>query len=287
MAGWRPTLAAVTGGLLLAGCTGGAGGEPEAEGTAKKSPTASPSAGSPSAASPSPYTLAEDRAPSTRAEALAFVRELDVRPDYFGTGFRKRDPFESDPAQWAVLDEQCRWQREALPGTVLASLTRAFELPEKSGKAAVYVSLTVTVHQDTVAARRDMAASLESALRCPEQRLNATDVVRDLYSRIDAFADQRSAVSDDDLTEIGEWLVDGAAKAQPFDWYKFRLGPVTVAATARHGAGRTEDEIAAVASEIAKGVGYVAADIDTRGTANPAATSGTTTDGTTTDGARR
>ncbi|MGW1777914.1 hypothetical protein ACWCQQ_02070 [Streptomyces sp. NPDC002143] len=279
MAGWRPTLAVVTGGLLLAGCTGGAGGEPEAEGTAKKSSTASPSAASPSASpSPSPvsepYTLAEDRAPRTRAEAVAFVRELDVRPDYFGTGYRRRDPFESDPARWAVLDEQCRWQREALPSTVLASLTRAFELPEKSGKGPVYVSLTVTVHQNTVEARRDMAGSLESALRCPEQRLNATDVVRGLYSRIDAFTDERAVISEDDLTESGEWLVDGAAKAHPFDWYKFRLGPVTVAATARHGAGRTEEEDSVVAGDMAQGLSYVAADIDNRGTASAAATNG-------------
>lgn len=58
----------------------------------------------------------------------------DVRPDYFGSGFRRREPHESDPAQWAVLGQDCQWRREALPDTVLASLTRAFELPERDGK---------------------------------------------------------------------------------------------------------------------------------------------------------
>ncbi|WP_406449231.1 hypothetical protein OH768_01665 [Streptomyces sp. NBC_01622] len=267
MAGWRPVLAATTGALLLAGCSGGASDdEPKAEGTPKKSSGASPSA------SPAnePYTLAEDRAPKTRAEAVAFVRELTVRPDYFGTGYRTRDPFESDPAEWAVLGEDCLWRREALPGTVLASLTRMYELPAKDGKGPVYVSLTVTVHQDVVSARRDMAGSMEEALRCPEQQLNATDRVSGLFSRVDAFTEGRSVISDDDLTESGNWAADGG-KAHPFDWYKFRMGPVTVAATARHGSGRTEAEDSTVTTDTGKGMTFVAASIDGKGKAGDAA----------------
>ncbi|MEU3985212.1 hypothetical protein AB0F77_34975 [Streptomyces sp. NPDC026672] len=269
MGGWRPVLAVAAGALLLAGCTGEADNEAEADGKANGSPGASPSASpSPSSTTRSePYTLAEARAPKTRAEAVAFVRGLDVRPDYFGIGYRKREPFESDPDMWAVLQEDCLWQREALPENVLASLTRAFELPEKDGKGSVYVSLTVTVHEDTVAARRDMAESLESALRCPEQRLNATDMVRGLYSRLDAFADARNVISDDDLAESGEWAVDGTSEAHPFDWYKYRLGPVTVAATARHGAGRSAEEDAAITSGLAGGVTLAAAEIDRTGEA--------------------
>jgi hypothetical protein len=253
--------------LLLAGCTSGSGDEPNAKETPKKSSGASPSA----SASPvnEPYTLAEDRAPRTRAEAVEFVRQLVVRPDYFGAGYRKRDPFESDPAEWAVLGDDCLWRREALPDTVLASLTRAFELPEKGGKGPVYVSMTVTVHQDAVAARRDMAGSLEEALRCPEQQLNATDRVLGLFSRVDAFADGRSVISDDDLTETGDWVADGG-KAHPFDWYKFRMGPITVAATARHGAGRTEAEDSTVTTDMGKGMTFVAASIDSRGKAGDA-----------------
>lgn len=126
MAEWRPVLAAAAGVLLLAGCSSGSDDEPKAQEAPEKSAGASTSA----SASPDnePYTLAQDQAPGTRAEAVEFVRELTVRPDYFGTGYRKRDPFESDPAEWAVLGEDCLWRREALPGTVLASLTRAYEL---------------------------------------------------------------------------------------------------------------------------------------------------------------
>ena len=266
MAGWRPVLAAAAGVLLLAGCSSGSDDEPTAEKTPEKSAGSSPSA----SAENEPYTLAQDRAPRTRAEAVEFVRELTVRPDYFGTGYRKRDPFESDPAEWAVLGEDCLWRREALPGTVLASLTRGYELPAKDGKGPVYVSLTVTVHQDVVAARRDMAGSLEEALRCPEQQLNATDRVSRLYSRVDAFADGRTVISDDDLTESGNWAADGA-KAHPFDWYKFRMGPVTVAATARHGSGRTEAEDSTVTTDMGKGMTFVAASIDSKGKAGAGA----------------
>ncbi|MGI5454996.1 hypothetical protein ACQEWB_17815 [Streptomyces sp. CA-249302] len=282
MSGWRPVLASAAGVLLLAGCSSGSGDEPKAQGTPEKSSGASPSASE----SPvnEPYSLAENRAPRTRAEAVEFVRELDVRPDYFGTGYRKRDPFESDPAEWAVLGDDCLWRRETLPGTVLASLTRAFELPAKDGKGPVYVSLTVTVHQDVVAARRDMAGSLEEALRCPEQQLNATDRVRGLYSRVDAFADARSVISDDDLTETGDWLTEGGT-AHPFDWSKFRLGPVTVAATARHGSGRSKAEDSTVTTDMAKGVSFVAADIDRQGKAGDTGDASATPEPTGTKGA--
>ncbi|MEW2076279.1 hypothetical protein AB0941_21980 [Streptomyces sp. NPDC013433] len=124
------------------------------------------------------------------------------------------------------------------------------------------MSVTVTVHEDTTAGRRDMAVSLEEALRCPQQRLNATQRVRGLYSQANPFDEERNAIADDDLTETGEYLVDGEKGARPFDWFKYRLGPVTVAATARIGGGRTEEEQSAVSVDVAKGVGFVAADID-------------------------
>ncbi|MFI8306062.1 hypothetical protein ACIF80_21980 [Streptomyces sp. NPDC085927] len=43
--------------------------------------------------------MAEDRAPGTRSAAVVFLRELAVRPDFFGTGFRERVPYESAPAE--------------------------------------------------------------------------------------------------------------------------------------------------------------------------------------------
>ncbi|MFJ2950904.1 ABC transporter substrate-binding protein [Streptomyces sp. NPDC087226] len=92
------------------------------------------------------------------------------------------------------------------------------------------MNLTVTGHGDVTGGRRDMAVSREEALRCPEQRLNATERVRGLYSQADPFGEERNAIADDDPVETGEYLVDGERDPRPFDWYTYRLGPVTVAA---------------------------------------------------------
>lgn len=280
-------MAAVAGTLLLAGCTSGADGGSATDGkkSSARSTSGSDSGGSsasadgtepsapadgadPSAAAVAedePYTMVEELAPQTRSEAVAFVRGLTPRADNFGSGFRKAQPYESDPGEWAVLDEDCVWQRQPLPDTALASLTRRFELPGSKGRGPVQVSMTVTVHKDTTAARRDMAVSLEEALRCPNQRLNATERVRGLYSRADPFSEARNGVTDDDLIESGELLVDGIKGALPFDWFKYRLGPVTVAATDRIGAGHTDEEASRIASQVAQGVAYTAAEIDSIG----------------------
>ncbi|MFF7467783.1 hypothetical protein [Streptomyces sp. NPDC008092] len=264
--------------LLLAGCTNGGHGDDRAtpKDTAGTTAGGSPSASGGASASPSassePYTLAEAVAPKTRAEAVAFVRELTVQPDYFGTGYRRRDPYELGPTSWAVLGEDCLWRREALPSTVLASLTRMFVRPGTDGKGAVYVSLTVTVHVSTRQARRDMASSLNEPLRCPQERLNATDTVQDMASRGDPFGEQRNATTDDDLTEFGEYVVDGDAKPRGFDWYKHRLGPVTVAATVRHAAGESEQEQTSLSEAALSGVGYVTASVDNYGRNRASAT---------------
>ncbi|MER5939582.1 hypothetical protein ABT121_19930 [Streptomyces sp. NPDC001928] len=271
MSEWRPVVAAVAGTLLLAGCTSGADGDSATEGTADAARSTSgadaagPSASATPVAEDEPYTMSEERAPRTRSEAVAFVRGLAPRADNFGSGFRKAQPYESDPSEWAVLDEDCVWQRRPLPGTTLASLTRRFVLPAGGGKGAVHVSLTVSVHKDVTAARRDMAVSLEEALRCPNQRLNATERVRGLFSRADPFSEARNGITDDDLIESGEYVVDGTKGALPFDWFKYRLGPVTVAATDRIGAGHDDKEATRIASQVAQGVAYTAAEIDSLG----------------------
>ncbi|MFJ5772739.1 hypothetical protein [Streptomyces sp. NPDC093094] len=281
MTGRGTVVAAMAGTLLLAGCTSGADGGSAGPATTAPAPGAADGAdGTPSPTATGdedePYTMDEERAPKTRAEAVAFVRGLTVRPDNFGPGFRKAQPFESDPAGWAVLDEDCVWQRQPLPGTVLASLTRRFVLPGEGDRGPVHVSLTVTVHKDTTAARRDMALSLEEALRCPDQRLNATERVRGLYSRADPFSEARNGITDDDLVETGEYLVDGTKGALQFDWFKYRLGPVTVAATDRIGAGHSAEEATDIAGGVAQGAGHTSAEIDSIGgnTAKDAATAG-------------
>lgn len=59
--------------------------------------------------------------------------------------------------------------------------------------------------------------------------------------------------------------MDGTKGALPFDWFKYRLGPVTVAATDRIGAGHDDKEATRIASQVAQGVAYTAAEIDSLG----------------------
>ncbi|MFE0627575.1 hypothetical protein ACFW3D_11420 [Streptomyces sp. NPDC058864] len=264
MSGRRPVLLAAAGALLLAGCTSEAtpgGGTTTPPGTSASGRGGASPAPSASAVN-DPFTLAEGAAPKTRAQAEAFVRGLTVRPDYFGSGYRRREPYETGPATWTVLGEDCVWRREPLAGGVLASLTRSFVRPDTDGKGPVYVSLTVTVHASVVGARRDMAVSLEEPLRCPGQQLNATERVQGMTSRGDPYDEQRTATSDDDLAEFGEYVVDGDGKPRRFDWFKHRLGPVTVAATVRHAVGADEAEKTKITQDALAGVTYVTADID-------------------------
>ncbi|MEU3979209.1 hypothetical protein AB0F77_03720 [Streptomyces sp. NPDC026672] len=276
--GRRPVLSAAAVALLLTGCTsGGQNDESGGSATPSAGPGASgssrpgggdgtsPDASASPSASTGPYTLTESAAPRTRAEAEAMVRGLTVQPDYFGSGYRKRDPYEAGPTTWAVLGEDCVWRREQLPSTVLASLTRSFVRPAAAGKGPVYVSLTVTVHTSVLQARRDMASSLEEPMRCPEQRLNATDRVRGMFSSSIPYAEERTAVSDDDLTEFGEYVVDAGGPARGFDWSKHRLGPVTVAATVRHAPGESEAEQTAITQDALGGVAFVSANVDRSG----------------------
>jgi hypothetical protein len=127
------------------------------------------------------------------------------------------------------------------------------------------VSVTVTVHTSALQARRDMAASLEEPLRCPEQRLTDDERVRGMTSRGDPYAEQRLATSDDDLTEFGEYVVDGGGKPRRFDWFKHRLGPVTVAASVRHAAGADAAGQSAVTQDALAGVAYVTANVESAG----------------------
>lgn len=144
-------------GLVLAGCSA-AGDGGNAKPTASKDATASrrtsstpapaassgTSAGSTPAPTPSGTGLDfhpdPGRAPKTRAEGLRLARAIAAAPVNWGPGYVKRTPYESDPGYWPVLDANCVWQREPLPSTVLASLTRYSELPAENGKGPIRVA---------------------------------------------------------------------------------------------------------------------------------------------------
>ncbi|MFJ1557735.1 hypothetical protein [Streptomyces mirabilis] len=161
-------------GPLLAGCSGAGGGE-AAEPPGSKNATAS--SGTRSSPGPGPsatglgFTPDPGRAPKTRSEAGHLARAVAGAPANWGPGFVKRDPYESDPGFWLVLDATCVLRRDPLPATVLAILTRYSELPAQDGKGPIRVAAVVTVHRTAKDADWEMAETLEEALRCPDQQL--------------------------------------------------------------------------------------------------------------------
>ncbi|MEV4446718.1 hypothetical protein [Streptomyces mirabilis] len=141
----------------------------------------------------------------------------------------KRDPYESDPGFWPVLDANCVWQRDPLPATVLTTLTRYSELPTQDGKGPIRVAAVVTVHRSAKDADREMAENLEEALRCPDQQLRQGERITGLLSQGSAFGLLGNSTAEDTLTEGGQYYSDELGGPYYYYWMQSRLGQVTVA----------------------------------------------------------
>ena len=246
-------------GLLLAGCSGGGGDEtakPAGSGsTGVKSPAASGDtrSGAPPSPASSPgasastagldFTPDPGRVPKTRAEALRLARAVAVTPVKWGPGFVKRSPYESGPGFRPVLDANCVWQREPLPATVLATLTRYSELPAEDGKGPIRVAAVVTVHRTEKDADWEMAETLEESLRCPDQQLRQGERISDLRSQGSDFGRLGNVTSEDTLTESGKYYSDELGGPLYYYWVQSRLAQVTVAVVGRSAKGRSSEEV--------------------------------------------
>lgn len=251
-------------GLLLAGCSGSGGDKaagakgPTGSTTSadtRSSPTSSPDPSStpnPSATSSSSvFSFDPDpaRLPKTRAQAVRLARAVTAEPVKWGPGFVKRDPYETDPGDWPVLDANCVWQRDSLPPTVLATLTRYSELPAQDGKGPIRVSAVVTVHRTVTDAGWEMAGMLEEALRCPDQQLRQGERITGLLSQGAAFGLMGNLTSEDSLSEGGQYYSDELGGPHYYYWTQSRLGQVTVAVAGRGAKGRTEAEVSTAMSQ--------------------------------------
>ncbi|WP_328551680.1 hypothetical protein [Streptomyces sp. NBC_00358] len=247
-------------GLVLAGCSAGAGDAGTAKPTVSNDATASrrtsavsaptPSSGKGSA-SPAPtpsgtglgFRPDPGRAPRTRADGLRLARAIASTPDNWGPGYVKRNPYESDPGYWPVLDANCVWQREPLPSTVLASLTRYSELPAGNGKGPIRVAAVVTVHRTVRDAEWEMAGTLEEALRCPDQQLRQGERITGLLSQGSAFGQLGNANAEDTLTEGGQYYSDQLGGPYYYYWIQSRMAQVTVAVVGKGAKGRSGEEV--------------------------------------------
>ncbi|MDW4905163.1 hypothetical protein RB628_07335 [Streptomyces sp. ADMS] len=198
--------------------------------------------------------------PKTRAQAVRLARAVAAEPVNWGPGFVRRTPYESDPGYWPVLDANCVWQRESLPATVLASLTRYSELPAEDGKGPIRVTAVATVHRTATDAGWEMAGMLEEALRCPDQQLRQGERITGLLSQGSAFGLMGNFTSEDSLTEGGQYYSDELGGPHYYSWSQSRLGQVTVAVVGRGAKDRTEAE---VSTALSQGITQMLTDVET------------------------
>ncbi|SCG09951.1 hypothetical protein GA0115255_126457 [Streptomyces sp. Ncost-T6T-2b] len=235
--------------VLLAGCSGTADG-PEKAG--KRDASASTSAGTSTdrggsaGAGPSPGKTFEPdpaRLPRTRAEARDFIDRVIAGPDSFGPGVVKRSPYESDPATWPVLGEDCVWQQRKPAPSVLATLTRSFEVPAEAGKGPVRLAAVVTVHRTRQDATWEMAESIEESMRCPTQQLREGEQIGSMVAGALLGGEATQNSSEDSLTELGEYRSSELGGPHHYFWQQAQTLQFTVAVTGKGAKGRTEREI--------------------------------------------
>ncbi|BCM65095.1 hypothetical protein EASAB2608_00429 [Streptomyces sp. EAS-AB2608] len=225
-------------GLLLTGCTSGGDGPGR--------PAAGTTAGETAGTSPSPTAVADidpARLPATAAQAAALVRAVIAQPSAFGPDTVRRNPYENDPRRWAVLGDDCVWEQRALPEDVLASLTRHYEVPASGGKGPLALSAVVTVHRTAEQADWENAEVLEEMLRCPSQLLRSGEVLTDLTDVPNALGDSGNGFADDALTETGTYTGDRVGGPHPYVWEQTRVGPFTIAVSAKGAKGWSRTEL--------------------------------------------
>ncbi|MFF5762837.1 hypothetical protein ACFY8F_09930 [Streptomyces tanashiensis] len=239
--------AALTAGLVLAGCAGGGGGDGKPDGGARGGTTPSASASAPpSTAVPTAtaYTFTPDpaRVPKTPADAKRLALAVVAGPDAWGPDYVEGKPYLSTEGSWPVLPDTCLWEAGTLPATVLYSATTHSEIPAAGGKGRVRVTATVTIHRTADDADWEMAQTLEEALRCPAQTLREGERISGLMS-IGDLGDAGNLFSEDSINERGKFIDDTVKGQHFYGWTQARVGQVTVAVSARGGPGHTDDDL--------------------------------------------
>ncbi|XKK61119.1 hypothetical protein HFP71_36770 [Streptomyces sp. ARC32] len=234
-------------------------GGDDAEGTAE--PSTSPGASTSFGPSPTDGSFLDfvpdpDRRPETRPQALRVARKVVAKPADWGAGYVKSSDYKSGPRRSSELDEDCVWERRPLPDSQFASVVRRSELPAKGAAGPLRVTAVVTVHRTEESARWEMARTLEEPLRCPDQRLNATERITGLRSGGDLSPDPSG--SGDYLQETGQIHSDVPGSPHPYIWDVARMGVVTFAVAVKGGTGHDERELQSTGSKV---LGYMSARI--------------------------
>ncbi|MFI5469909.1 hypothetical protein ACIA6D_06720 [Streptomyces cacaoi] len=247
---WRVMASAAAAAVVLGGCGSGdddKAAEPSPSASSRSaapaasgSPSSSSSAGG-AATSLTPFEADPAQVPKTKQQAEALAAAVALNPEAWGAGFRAQQPASSTPGTAAVLDEQCRWERQALPQGVLASLSRYSELPGTAGKGEIKVTAAVTVHATVRDADERLATTLEEPLRCREQQVRTDEWISGLMSTGTPYGQGSNNYADDQVVEIGSY-VNGTGE-QTYYWYVTRLGTVTVAVSVKGAKGYSNTEL--------------------------------------------
>ncbi|MEV7520526.1 hypothetical protein [Streptomyces sp. NPDC091371] len=236
--------------LALAGCSSGGGGKSGGERT--PSATASTAAGTPGTPAPAPSATAaaplvpdldESKQPRTAAEARALIGRIVIGQESLGPEVVRATPFESNPARWPVLGEDCVWQTAGLPEDVLATSTRYFQVPAKDGHGLVRINATVTVHRNRQESGWETAHAMEEILRCPDQRLRAGEELKGLIGFSLYQGQGLNGWTEDAFTESGEYVSKEGGGPHPYLWSQGQFGPVTIAVAGKGAEGFTSEAL--------------------------------------------
>ncbi|MFJ6795087.1 hypothetical protein [Streptomyces sp. NPDC091268] len=182
--------------------------------------------------------LDETKLPRSAAEARAQLGRIIADRDLFGSPDVTRSvPFESDPAHWPELAQDCTWQTTGLPADVLATSTRHFHVPPKNGQGRVRLDVTVTVHHDREESGWETARAMEEVLRCPEQRLRADEKVTGLWGGVLYLGEQMNGWTEDAFSELGKYVGPEGGGPHHYIWNQAQFGPVTVAVAGKGAEG--------------------------------------------------
>lgn len=243
--GYRSVLRAcgglLVGGLILTGCSDDGGDSPSGK------PSATPKTPASGGPAPTPtrlgFTADPKRAPKTEADAKRLALKIVAGPESWGSDYVKRTPHLSADDYWPVLGTNCTWETGTRPPTVLHSVTAYSEIPASTGKGALRVSATVTVHRAESDADWEMAETLEEALRCPDQQLRDGERISGLMSLGSPFGVGGNFTAVDSLREAGTYVNDAVPGEQTYSWYQSRVGQVTVAAVVKGAAGHIAKDV--------------------------------------------
>jgi hypothetical protein len=237
--------------VVLTGCSGTADGSGTAE--ERSAPPANGGAGSGGATGAGPPAGATGglrpdpaRLPGTPAEARSLIDRVMADTDSFGAEVVKRSPYESDPTTWPVLDEDCVWQQRKPVDSVLATLTRSFEMPAAGGKGPLRLAAVVTVHRTREDATWEMAESIEESMRCPTQQLRAGEQIGSLIAAGLLGGETNQTNAEDSLTEVGQYQSSELGGPHHYSWQQSQTLQFTLAVTGKGAKGRTEREVDAL-----------------------------------------